>query len=279
MKPYGTLLLVATPIGNLKDITIRAVEALKNSDIIAAEDTRRSGVLLKEYGVDTKMISLHKFNEAQRREQILSMLKEGKNVALISDAGTPGICDPGEDIVRSCMAENIKVSIMPGANALVSALAISGMPSSSFTFHGFSPKRKKEKDGLLKSISNSNYTNIFYESPFRIKDTLKSISEIMPNRDIVLVRELTKLHEETLMGKASVILDIYLQKEPKGEYVVIINGREEAAAPSNVTDMSDAARLACEYIKKGDKKTEAAKKAGAVFGVDRKKLYDFIKNK
>jgi len=278
MNTAGALKLIATPIGNLKDITIRALEELKNSDIIAAEDTRHSGRLLKEYGIETKMISLHKFNEKQKSDKIINMIHEGKNVALISDAGTPGICDPGQDIVKACIKENIKVTVIPGANALIAAYAVSGMSAASFTFHGFMPKRKKEKEELLNMISSSHHCNIFYESPFRIIDTLQLIKNIMPNRYIVLVRELTKLHEEILRGSAEFILQTFSDREPKGEFVVLIEVRERNDSKKENLDLKNAAEMVNEYMKKGDKKTVAIKKVCAEYNVDRKELYNSLKN-
>lgn len=278
MKESGMLLLVATPIGNLKDISFRAIEELKNADVIAAEDTRHSGKLLKAYGINTKMISLHKFNEVQKRDYLLELLHGGNTVALISDAGTPGICDPGEDIVSACIREKIAVSIVPGANALISALAISGISSSSFTFHGFMPKRKKEKEELLILIAGSSYTNIFYESPHRIKTTLEMIDTLMPKRKIALVRELTKLHEEMLQDSAQNLLQVYATKEPKGEYVLIIEGDTAEVKKDDQIDLEYAAELVNEYMKKGEKKNDAIKKVCSQTNLDRKTLYNRLKN-
>jgi 16S rRNA (cytidine1402-2'-O)-methyltransferase len=278
MEKRGLLLLVATPIGNLKDISIRAIEALKNADIIAAEDTRHSGKLLKAYDIHTKMISLHKFNESQKRDFLLKLLQNGNNIALISDAGTPGICDPGEDIVKACIKENISVSIVPGANAFISALAISGNTSSSFTFHGFVPKKKKEKEELFSSLIYSHHTNIFYESPHRIKDTLLVLKTLMPNRLITFVRELTKLHEEVLRGMAQTLLEIYETKEPKGEYVLIIEAYHKCADTQTEMDLENAVNLVNVYIKQGMKKTQAIKKVCGNTTLDRKTLYDRLKN-
>lgn len=278
MADRGVLTLIATPIGNLKDISLRAIEELKCADIIAAEDTRHSGKLLKEYEVCTPMISLHKFNEAQRCEHIISSLMEGKNIALISDAGTPGICDPGEAIIKACIDNNIKVSIIPGANAAVSALAISGMSSSSYTFHGFIPKKKKEKEDLIKSISHCKHTSIFYESPFRIKNTLEIISKILPERNVALVRELTKLYEEVIRGKADELISVFSKKEPKGEFVLLIEGNDVAEKYNDDIDLFKAIDLVNEYIKSGDKKTIAIKKVCSQTNISRKELYDNLKN-
>ncbi len=278
MAAQGTLTLVATPIGNLKDITLRAIEELKRADIIAAEDTRHSGKLLKEYDIKTPMISLHKFNEAQKCEQIISKLIEGKNVALISDAGTPGICDPGEEIVKSCINNDIKVSIIPGANAAVSALAISGISSTTFAFYGFIPKKVKEKEELFKAISNNKQTSIFYESPFRIKNTLEIISKILPDRSVALIRELTKLHEEALRGKAKELLNVFSDKEPKGEFVIIIEGVDVKVKHVKSIEFSEAIELVNKLIENGDKKTIAIKKVSAKTGINRKELYDRLKN-
>ncbi|NMC56596.1 MAG: 16S rRNA (cytidine(1402)-2'-O)-methyltransferase [Eubacteriaceae bacterium] len=278
MNTPGIFTLVATPIGNLNDITLRAIDQLKSADIIAAEDTRHSGKLLKAYDINTPMISLHKFNETQRCDSIISMLLEGKNVALISDAGTPGICDPGEAIVKACINNNIKVSITPGANAVISALAISGISASSFTFYGFIPKKIKEKEELLSSISESKQTSIFYESPFRIKNTLEIIFKILHERNIALIRELTKLHEEVLRGKASELLNAFTEREHKGEFVIVMQGNDNQAKKDNTTDISEAKKLVEQYIKNGDKKTAAIKKVCLQTGINRKELYDSLNN-
>ncbi len=278
MNMPGMFTLVATPIGNLNDITLRAIEQLKAADIIAAEDTRHSGKLLKAYDIKTPMISLHKFNEAQKCESIISMLLEGKNVALISDAGTPGICDPGEAIVKACIDNDIKVSIIPGANAAISALAISGISSSSFTFYGFIPKKIKEKEELFTSISENIQTSIFYESPFRIKNTLEIIFKILPERNIALIRELTKLHEEVLRGNAEKLLNNFSDKEPKGEFVIVMQGNDTQTKKDNTIDLSEAKKLVEQYIKNGDKKTSAIKKVCLQTGISRKELYDSLNN-
>jgi len=278
MNMPGMFTLVATPIGNLNDITLRAIEQLKTADIIAAEDTRHSGKLLKAYDIKTPMISFHKFNEAQKCESIISMLLEGKNVALISDAGTPGICDPGEAIVKACIDNDIKVSIIPGANAAISALAISGISSSSFTFYGFIPKKIKEKEELFASISENIQTSIFYESPFRIKNTLEVIFKILPERNIALIRELTKLHEEVLRGNAEKLLNYFSDKEPKGEFVIVMQGNDTQTKKDNTIDLSEAKKLVEQYIKNGDKKTSAIKKVCFQTGISRKELYDSLNN-
>lgn len=278
MNMPGMFTLVATPIGNLNDITLRAIEQLKTADIIAAEDTRHSGKLLKAYDIKTPMISFHKFNEAQKCESIISMLLEGKNVALISDAGTPGICDPGEAIVKTCIDNDIKVSIIPGANAAISALAISGISSSSFTFYGFIPKKIKEKEELFASISENIQTSIFYESPFRIKNTLEVIFKILPERNIALIRELTKLHEEVLRGNAEKLLNYFSDKEPKGEFVIVMQGNDTQTKKDNTIDLSEAKKLVEQYIKNGDKKTSAIKKVCLQTGISRKELYDSLNN-
>ncbi len=267
MQKTGRLILVATPIGNMADLSFRALETLCSVDLIAAEDTRHSGKLLKEYNIQTKMISLHKFNEAERRQTLLQLLSEGKQIALISDAGTPGICDPGADIIRACIAEEIDISIVPGANAAVSALAVSGLSDKPFTFLGFFPK--KSPQAVLDEISASIYTTVFYEAPHRIKKTLQLFSASLPSRQLVLVRELTKYYEEVLRGTADSLL-AHLPAEVKGELVLIVQGAGEA--PPEI-DREAALSLVNAFLKRGYKHSEAVRLAAKELGIKKNALY------
>ena len=226
IKP-GKLYLVPTPIGNLEDITFRALRVLKEVDLILAEDTRTSGILLKKYEINTPMQSHHKFNEHFTTEGVCEKILQGKNIALISDAGSPGISDPGFFLTRSCREKGIDVEALPGPTAFVPALTASGLPSDKFCFEGFLPQ-KKGRQTILKEIGKDPRTTILYESPFRLVKTLQQIAEfISPLREVVVCRELTKIHEEYKRGLPFELISYYKQHEPKGEIVIIIEGKSE----------------------------------------------------
>ncbi len=222
---YGTLYIVATPIGNLGDITLRALETLKNADVVAAEDTRQTGKLLSHFEIKKPMISYFEHNKAQRGPQIIEKLKQGLNVALVSDAGTPGISDPGADIVKEAISEGIKVTMVPGPVAGIMAVVLSGLDTSSFVFQGFLPEEKKKRKAILEEFRTQTRTVIFYESPHRIETTLKEISEILGGeRRLALCRELTKLYEEIVLKSADEHLEGFNEKPPRGEYVMVMEG-------------------------------------------------------
>lgn len=219
-KEYGVLYIVATPIGNLDDITLRAINVLKEVDLIAAEDTRHSLKLLNHLEISKPLISYHRHNEAIKTDILIKELKSGKNIALISDAGTPGISDPGEEVVRKCIEENIKIVPIPGACAMVNALICSGIDTKEFTFLGFLPLNKKNRNIKLEEIKNSNKTLILYEAPHKIKTTLNDLKEVLGDREIVLAREITKIHEEFIRGNINHLIE--KTEEIKGEIVLII---------------------------------------------------------
>ena len=217
---FGVLYIVATPIGNLDDITLRAINILKEVDLIAAEDTRHSLKLLNHLEISKPLISYHRHNETIKTDILIKELKSGKNIALISDAGTPGISDPGEEVVRKCIEENIKIVPIPGACAMVNALICSGIDTKEFTFLGFLPLNKKNRNIKLEEIKNSNKTLILYEAPHKIKATLNDLKEILGDREIVLAREITKIHEEFIRGNINDLIE--KTEEIKGEIVLII---------------------------------------------------------
>lgn len=218
------LYLVPTPIGNLEDITLRAIYMLKNVDLILAEDTRKTGVLLKNFKVDTRMISHHKFNEHKAVAGIIEKLESGINIALVSDAGTPGISDPGYLLVRECIKNNLDVECLPGATAFLPALVNSGIPSDQFFFAGFLP-HKKGRQKKLKELSSLPYTFILYESPYRLIKTLEQLAEHVGNeRRASVSRELTKLYEETQRGTLEELIKYFKEKTIKGEIVIVIEG-------------------------------------------------------
>lgn len=218
------LYLVATPIGNLADLSYRAVETLRSVDAILCEDTRHSRRLLNHYEIDKPLRSYHKFNLKQREEQILDQLTEGKKLALISDAGTPGISDPGSDIVAACVERGLPVTQIPGPCALISALTLSGLNTERFQFLGFLPKKSGQRERLLQEGLDYPGTTIFYESPHRILKTLKQLQEIEPEAHVVILRELTKKFEERLAGNAAELLSHWSERKPKGEFVLLLEG-------------------------------------------------------
>ena len=221
----GKLYLVATPIGNLEDITLRAIKILKEVDLIAAEDTRHTLKLLNHLEIKKPLISYYKQIEKTKSDVLIQKLKEGKNIALVSDAGTPGISDPGEEIVKNAIENNIQIIPIPGACAAINAIISSGLDTSEFHFIGFLPVNKKEKKEKLEKIKNINSTLIFYEAPHKLINTLEDIKQILGDRKIVLAREITKIHEEFLRGTISQILEQY--KEPKGEFVIVVEKSSE----------------------------------------------------
>ncbi len=221
----GKLYIVPTPIGNLEDITLRALRILKEVDLILAEDTRTSGFLLKHFQIDKKLASFHKFNEHKSLQAFISRLNAGENIALISDAGTPSISDPGFLIVRECVNQDIDVECLPGATAFVPALVTSGLPSDRFIFEGFLPQKKGRQKKMME-LANEDRTVIFYESPFRLVKALEEIQQYFgAERKVSVSREISKLHEETIRGTASEVLNHYKTKPPKGEIVIVVEGK------------------------------------------------------
>lgn len=221
------LTVVPTPIGNLEDMTFRAIRALKEADLILAEDTRTTGILLKHFDIRNKMQSHHKFNEHQTVEQIASRIKGGENIALVSDAGTPVISDPGFMLVRECVRQGVDVECLPGATAFVPALVVSGLPGEKFCFEGFLPQ-KKGRQTRIKEISAESRTSILYESPFRLIKTLTQLAEVCgKERQVSVSRELSKLHEETVRGSLEEVVHHFTENEPKGEIVIVLAGLQE----------------------------------------------------
>jgi 16S rRNA (cytidine1402-2'-O)-methyltransferase len=221
----GTLYIVSTPIGNMEDITLRALRILKEVDLIAAEDTRRTALLLKHFGIHVPLTSYFEGNELKKREFIVAKLKEGKSIALVSDAGTPGISDPGFRLVQLAIENQIPTVPIPGVSAAITALSVSGLPTDAFLFKGFLPHKSKKRRDLLKELEGIRETLIFYESPHRISETLGDILEILGDREAVLTRELTKIYEEILRGRASDILKQIEEKKLKGEITLVIEGK------------------------------------------------------
>jgi 16S rRNA (cytidine1402-2'-O)-methyltransferase len=218
----STLYLVATPIGNLEDITLRALRVLKECDVVAAEDTRHSGQLLKHFEISKPMLSYFQFNEAKRSEEIIERLRRGEKVALVTDAGSPGISDPGERVVKAAIAAGFRVESVPGPSAVVAALTASGLPAGEFHFIGFLPHKSGQRRNKLESLKAFDGTLVLYESPYRVEKLLGELNEVFPERPIVLARELTKKFEEFLRGKPAELLAITQKRSLKGEFVVLI---------------------------------------------------------
>jgi 16S rRNA (cytidine1402-2'-O)-methyltransferase len=236
----GTLYVVATPIGNLEDITYRAVRVLKEAGLIACEDTRHSAKLLQHYGIDKPTVSYHEHNEANRAEELVTKLEQGMSVAQVSDAGMPGISDPGYRLIKLAIEHGISVVPVPGASALITALAASGLPTDSFQFHGFLPAKSGQRRSMLEALSDSQSTIVVYEAPHRVAESMQDVVEILgAERPVVLARELTKMHEEFLRGTAAEVLARVQACELKGEITLLIGKGEEhegAALKQNITE-------------------------------------------
>ena len=226
----GTLYIVSTPIGNREDITLRALRILKEVDLIAAEDTRHTGLLLRHFGIQIPLTSYFEGNELKKRDLILSKLKQGDRVALVSDAGTPGISDPGFRLVQMAIENGIPIVPIPGPSAVIAALSVSGLPTDAFLFKGFLPHKSTKRRGLLEQLEEMRETIIFYESPHRIIETLKDIFDILGDREIVLARELTKIYEEVLRGRVSEIQNQITGRKMRGEITLVISGKTRKGA-------------------------------------------------
>lgn len=266
----GILYIVATPIGNLEDITLRALKILKEVDLIAAEDTRHTLKLLNHFEISKPLISYHRHNEDIKTEILIKKLKEGQNIALVSDAGTPGICDPGEEVIKKCIEEDIRVVPIPGACAMINALIGSGIDTKNFSFFGFLPLNKKTRIKKLKEIEESIYTTIIYEAPHKLSSTLKDLEEILEDRQVVLARELTKIHEEFIRGSIKEIIE--KSKDLKGEIIIIIDGKKF------IEKESDLNKLTLEehynyYKKQGLEKKEIIKKIAKDRNVNKNDIY------
>ena len=277
----GKLYIVATPIGNLSDMSPRAVETLKNVDLIAAEDTRNTIHLLTHFGIRTPMESYHEFNKYDKAEDLAAKMISGMNVAIVTDAGTPCISDPGEVLVAKCAEAGIPVTSIPGPSAVITALTVSGLSTRRFTFEGFLPakKQKKERAAALERLRNETVTIIVYEAPHHLQETLRDLSEVLgPNRRVALCRELTKLHEEvirTTLGEAA-------GTEPRGEYVLVIEGKDEKEAAAEkqaaFSELSIEEHMQS-YLSKGIDRKEAMKLVAADRGVTKRDIYKYLAEK
>lgn len=278
----GTLFLCATPIGNLNDITARVLDTLREVDLIAAEDTRNSIKLLNYFQIKTPMTSYHEYNKFEKAEQIIQWLKSGKNIALITDAGTPAISDPGEVLVARCIEEGLHVTSLPGCCACITALTLSGLSTRRFCFEGFLPIDKKEKKMILGELERETRTIILYEAPHHLKRTLQELYETLGERRITLCRELTKKFETVFSTTLEEALTYYNENEPKGEYVLVLEGLNRQ---SLILDKQEEwSRLSIEehmqvYIDQGIDKKEAMKKVAADRGISKRTVYqNLLKN-
>lgn len=273
----GKLYLVATPIGNLEDITLRALRILKEVDYIAAEDTRNTLKLLNHFEIKKPLISNHRHNEEDRENSLIEKLKDGKNIAVVSDAGTPGISDPGEVIAKRAIEENIEVIPIPGACAAINALIASGLNTKEFVFFGFLPLNKKLRKEKLEEIKNENKTIIIYEAPHKIKDSLNDLKNVVGDRKIVLARELTKIHEEFIRGNIDEIIE--KSENLKGEMILLIEGNNEINNENILNNLSLEEHYNV-YEKQGLDKKEIIKKIAKDRGVNKNEIYQyFLKNK
>ena len=229
----ATLYLVATPIGNLEDITLRALRTLRECDIVAAEDTRRTGQLLKHFGISKPLLSYFQFNEAKRSEEIIGRLRDGQKIALVTDAGSPGISDPGERVVRAAIASGFRVEPVPGPSALVAALTASGLSTKEFHFVGFLPHKSGQRRRELERLKNVKGTLVLYESPFRIEKLLLELAETYPGHQVVLAREVTQKFEEFLRGTPEELLSVFKKRSLKGEFVVMVQRSEKLQLPDD----------------------------------------------
>lgn len=272
----GTLYLCATPIGNLEDITYRVLRTLKEVDLIAAEDTRNSIRLLNHFEIKTPMTSYHEYNKIDKAYQLVAKMREGKNIALITDAGTPGISDPGEDIVRICYEEGIPVTSLPGAAACITALTMSGLPTRRFAFEAFLPKDKKEHQAVLEELKTETRTIIIYEAPHHLVRTLQELSDTLGgDRRLTICRELTKRHEEKLQMTLADSLSYYEVNEPRGEYVLIIAGRSREEMKKEEQAGWEALSLEehmAHYESQGIDRKEAMKRVAKDRGVSKREI-------
>ena len=275
----GKLYLCATPIGNLEDITLRVLRTLKEVDLIAAEDTRNSIKLLNHFGIKTPMTSYHEYNKIEKAYQLAEKLKAGQNIALITDAGTPGISDPGEELVRICQEEGIEVTSLPGAAACVTALSMSGLPSRRFAFEAFLPREKKERASILAALEQETRTVILYEAPHHLKKTLGELREALGERRVSICRELTKKYETVLRMTLSDACAYYQEHEPRGEFVLVIEGKSLAEIKEEQrqswAEVSVEEHMA-HYEAQGIARKEAMKLVAKDRGISKREVYGML---
>lgn len=274
MDKGGVLYICPTPIGNLEDITLRVLRILGEVDLIAAEDTRRTVKLLNHYGISTPMTSYHEHNKNQKGEYIINLLQQGKKVALVSDAGTPGISDPGEELIRRSIDLGIEVVSLPGPTAIITALVASGLPTGQFFFQGFLPRDAKRRKERLKGLKNQMGTIVLYVSPHRLIEVLKDCGEILGDRKVVVARELTKVYEEFLRGRIAEVRDLLKEKGIKGEFVLLIEGKDEEEAEEEKPWQNMSIKEHLQWnMQKGLSKKEAIKKTAQERNIPKRQVY------
>ncbi|MDD4188581.1 MAG: 16S rRNA (cytidine(1402)-2'-O)-methyltransferase [Eubacteriales bacterium] len=279
MNGFGTLYLVSTPIGNMEDITLRAIRVMKEVDMIAAEDTRQTVKLLNRYDIKTHMTSYHEHNARTKGEFIVNALKEGKNIALVSDAGTPGISDPGEDIAIRAIKEGITVTPVPGASAVLPALLLSGFTTDRFVFEGFLSKKKSDKKKAIEALTNEIRTVVIYESPHKLFETLQMFAEKFPERNISVIREMTKKFEQIWSGTVKEAVAKYSVESRRGEYVIVLEGVDEKELKNRGFREWDGITYEEQYrsyLKQGLEKKEAMRKIAESRGVSKREIYRII---
>ncbi|MBU3113141.1 16S rRNA (cytidine(1402)-2'-O)-methyltransferase [Clostridium lacusfryxellense] len=272
----GILYLVPTPIGNLKDITLRALEVLESVDLIAAEDTRQSLKLLSHFNIRKTLISYHQHNEQGRSQNIIDQIKEGKNIAIISDAGSPGISDPGSVIVAKCIQQGVEFVVLPGATAITTALVYSGMDTTKFIFRGFLPRENKDRKPIIDDLIDRSETLIFYEAPHRLLNTLEFLKENLGNRKISMCRELTKLYEEIIRLTLEEAVEYYKQNSPRGEYVLVIEGKSKEDIDKDERAKWDSLTIEehiIRYMDDGISKKDAMKKVAKDRDLPKSEIY------
>ena len=272
----GTLYIVGTPIGNLGDFSPRAVEILQSVDFIAAEDTRVTLKMLNHFGIKKPMISYFEHNRFERGEIICQRLENGENAALVSDAGMPAISDPGELLVKQCAQRDIPVLAVPGPSAVVTALAVSGLPTGRFSFEGFLSTNRKGRSDHLQSLKNDPHTLVFYEAPHKLCRTLSDLYEVFGDRRIALVRELTKIHEEVFRTTLSGAIAHYAANPPRGEFVLVIEGAPEDTGETEPMTLQEAVRMARQQMEQGASAAAAAKEAAALSGLRKNEIYRLL---
>ncbi len=274
MGAAGRLLVCATPIGNLGDVTLRVLDALRTADVVAAEDTRRTRKLMSHYDISTPLVSYHARNEKVRSPQLIERLAGGETVALVSDAGTPGIADPGHRLIVDCIERGIEVEVLPGANAALTALVASGLPTHVFTFVGFLPRRSGARKRLFEDMTAAGRTFVCYESPHRVAASLEELAQVSHDSRVAVARELTKVYEEVVRGDARRVADEIAGKEPKGEYVIVV----APAASTSVTEHDDAeiAERVLTLEKEGLDRKEAMRLVARRLKVSRRRVYDAL---
>lgn len=274
MIEFGKLSVVGTPIGNFSDFSPRGIETLQNADFIACEDTRVSAKLLGKFGIKKPLLSYYKPKEQEKSGKIIELLLEGKNVALISDAGMPCISDPGYILVKKCCESGIVVEAVPGCSAAVSAVAVSGIDAARFVFEGFLPVEKKERAERLDEIKGFSHAIVFYEAPHKLKQTLSDLAEAFGSeRNAAICRELTKIHEETLRGTLNELICYFNETEPRGEFVIVVEGK---AREREKLSLCEAVKIAEKMIENGEKPNSACKQAAELSGISKREIYSAL---